>query len=277
MAETVLNITFLSGLIFLSLRLTTPILLASTANLIPSLAGVVDMSTEGSMTMGAFFAFLITHHTGSLWLGVLVGALTGLVFSLLSVLMIVVLKIRHSVSGIALNLLASGVTFFLFRTFYSSTAEHIPHINVFNQVNIPWLSGIPILGVLFSQHALTYFTYFVVLLLWLFIYKTKYGLILRATGEERSGCGHERVQCEPRPIPGTDHGRWSLWNCWSFPPLGIDGDLCHQYCSGSRMDRGHPGGLWPIQTRSDCPGCPFLWILNRLTASNPGAGHPISI
>jgi len=184
MPENVLDLAFVAGLLTLVFRLATPLLLASVANLVPALAGVVDMSPEGTMTLGAFFGFLVVQRTGSLWLGVVAGGLAGLVCSLLSALMIVVLKIRHSVAGIGQNLLAAGLTFYFFRTIYGSAGGEIPHVPVFDRVYIPGLSDLPIVGVLFNQHALTYLAYAVVALLWLVIYKTKYGLILRTTGEE---------------------------------------------------------------------------------------------
>ncbi|MHC1771579.1 MAG: ABC transporter permease [Flexilinea sp.] len=184
MLSDILQLSFLLGLLTVTIRISTPILLTALGRLVPSLAGIVDLSPEGGMLIGALAGFVVSEKTGSLWLGVLAGALGGLLLSLLSVFLIVVLKMDQSVSGIGINLLASGLSFYLFRSIYDSVGGSLPHSATFERVYIPGLSDIPFIGqVIFSQHALTYFTYFIAILIWFFLFKTKYGLIIRFTGE----------------------------------------------------------------------------------------------
>lgn len=184
MLDSILQVSFLVGLLTITFRISTPVLLAAVGRLVPSLAGVVDLSPEGGMLIGALVGFSTAQVTGSLWIGVLAGALAGLLLSLLSGVMIVVLKMDHSVSGIAVNMLAAGLSFYLFRSFYGASADEVPWVGTFERLSIPLLSKIPYLGeVLFSQHALTYLAYVIVFLVSFFLFKTKYGLILRFVGE----------------------------------------------------------------------------------------------
>jgi general nucleoside transport system permease protein len=184
MLNEIFQFSFLLGLLTVTLRITSPILLMAIGRLAPSLAGIVDLSPEGGMLMGAFAGFVVAERTGSLWLGVMAGALGGLLLSLLSVLLIVVLKMDQSVTGIGVNILAAGLSFYLYRSVYSSVGASLPHTAIFQPISIPGLSNIPFIGqVLFSQHALTYLTYFIAILAWFFLFKTKFGLIVRFTGE----------------------------------------------------------------------------------------------
>jgi ABC-type uncharacterized transport system permease subunit len=184
MLDNIFQVSFLLGLLAVTIRITTPILLTALGRLAPSLAGIVDLSPEGGMLIGALAGFVVSEKTGSLWLGVIAGASGGLVLSLLSAFLIVILKMDQSVSGIGVNLLASGLSFYLFRSIYGEAGGMLPHSETFQRIFIPGLSDIPFIGqVIFSQHALTYFTYFIAILIWFFLFKTKYGLIVRFTGE----------------------------------------------------------------------------------------------
>jgi simple sugar transport system permease protein len=98
--------------------------------------------------------------------------------------MIAVLRMDHSVTGVAVNMLAAGLSFYLFRSFYGASGDVTPFVGTFGRLRVPFLSNIPYLGeVLFSQHALTYLAYALAILVWFFLFKTKFGLILRFAGE----------------------------------------------------------------------------------------------
>ncbi len=137
MLSDILQFSFLLGLLTVTIRISTPILLTALGRLVPSLAGIVDLSPEGGMLIGALAGFVVSEKTGSLWLGVLAGALGGLLLSLLSVFLIVVLKMDQSVSGIGINLLASGLSFYLFRSIYDSVGGSLPHSATFERIYIP--------------------------------------------------------------------------------------------------------------------------------------------
>jgi general nucleoside transport system permease protein len=178
-----LQLTVIVGLFSVMIRITTPILLASVGRLIPSLAGVVDLSPEGVMLIGALAGFVAADRSGSAWLGLLGGLVAGLLLSVLSGILIVVLKMDHAVSGIAVNMFAAGIAYYLYRILYEAGGE-FPSVATFDRVHFAGLSDIPILGeILFSQHAITYLAYVLAILIGLFLFKTRFGLVLRFTGE----------------------------------------------------------------------------------------------
>lgn len=184
MFEQIFDLTFLVGFFSVWLRLSAPIIFASTGLLVAARAGIIDLTAEGVMLIGALGGFLAAFFTGSLWIGVLIGALVGMLASLLTSLMIVGLKMNHSVSGIGMNLFASGITFYLFRVVFSGGGEDIPSVETFDKYAVPILSKIPIVGeIFFSQYILTYIAFIIMIFVWFFLYKTRYGLVIRFSGE----------------------------------------------------------------------------------------------
>lgn len=181
----ILQTAFLASLLSGMIRICTPILFASMGELIAERAGILNLSVEGMMLMGALVGFVTSYQTGSLWAGitmsVLAGALMGLVMAFLSI----TLQIDQVVSGLTLNLLSSGITFFIYRLVFKEIGSgNPPGITPFEGVEIPLFSQIPLVGeILFSRHMLTYCTFMMVPLIYFFLYRTKYGLTLRAIGE----------------------------------------------------------------------------------------------
>ena len=165
-------------------RIAAPIILAALGELVTEKAGILNMGVEGTMLTGAFIGFLVVaSRTASISLALLAAVVAGGVMSLLMVFMASTLKVNQVVAGLALNLLASGLTFYWYRVAFNSIGA-TPTIETMKIAKIPLLSQIPYLGeVLFSQHPLTYFAFFMVRIIWFFINKTKYGLEIRCLGE----------------------------------------------------------------------------------------------
>jgi general nucleoside transport system permease protein len=180
-----LRATFVVGLFSGMIRIATPILLAAMGELVAESAGVLNLSIEGTMLMGAFTGFLVAHLSGSLWLGVLAAIASGALMGLLMAFLASTLRADQTVSGLALNIVASGLAFYLFRlAFKNAGSQNLPSVGAFSTVQIPLLSRIPFVGeVLFTQHALTYLAFLMVPLISLFLYRTRPGLELRSIGE----------------------------------------------------------------------------------------------
>jgi simple sugar transport system permease protein len=180
-----LQTTFIISLLAGMIRIATPILFGAMGELVTERSGVLNLSIEGTMLMGAFVGFLITYNSESLWLGVLAAMVAGALMGLLMAVMASTLKVDQTVTGLAINLLASGLSFYLFRLAFKDVgSENLPSIATFEVVRIPLLSEIPFLGrILFSQHALTYLAFLLVPVIAFFLYRTKYGLELRSVGE----------------------------------------------------------------------------------------------
>jgi len=164
-------------------RIATPILLAALGEMIAERSGVYNMGLEGTMLMGAFTAYLGVHYTGSLWLGVVIAMITGGLMSLIFAFLVITLKVEQIVTGLALNLLGSGLSIFWLRAAFAN-ASQTPTIPFFDTAPVPLLSDIPFLGpILFDQKLLTYMAFLLVPACWYFLFRTRYGLELRCAGE----------------------------------------------------------------------------------------------
>jgi ABC-type uncharacterized transport system permease subunit len=156
----------------------TTILYAALGELIGERAGVVNLGTEGCMLSGALAGFATGATTGSAWIGVLAGFAAGALCGLLHAFMVVFRRADQLASGLVIWFLALGVTSVYGTKYIDMTVPPLARIDV------PGLSGIPWVGpILFEQDALVYASYGLVALVWLVMFKTRVGLVLRATGE----------------------------------------------------------------------------------------------
>ena len=138
--EALFSITLLAGMV----RIATPVLLAASGELVTERSGVMNLGIEGMMLTGAFAGFMTAHETGSLWLGVLGAVVASGLPALLMAFMCVTLRLDQVVSGLAINLLASGLTFYFFRvSFQEAGDQNLPNVATFSPVEIPGLSSIP--------------------------------------------------------------------------------------------------------------------------------------
>ncbi len=183
MPTQLLQTAVIASILASTLRLATPLLLAALGEMVTERSGVMNLGVEGMMLLSAFTSYVVTFWTNSLLLGLLAGAATGGLMALLMAFMAVTLKVEQIVTGMALNLLGAGLSVFLLRLVFGLRGDLVT-IRLFDPVNIPVLSDLPIAGpVLFGQRPLTYLAFLLVPVIWFFMYRTKYGLQLRAVGE----------------------------------------------------------------------------------------------
>lgn len=168
--------SFLSniGIIFLStIRMSVPITLAAVAGVFSARAGIMALGLEGMMLAGAFGAALGSYVTGSAFIGILTGICAGVIISLLHGILTIKYHVDHVISGIGLNLLASGVTTVLLQIIWGNRGNS-PEVSSIKSINIPLLGQIsPIVCVMIL----------VVIVSWIVIFKTTFGLRLRMVGE----------------------------------------------------------------------------------------------
>lgn len=156
----------------------TPLLYATLGEIITERSGVLNLGVEGMMIVGAFFAFLGLHATGSPWAGVCAGALAGAAMASVHGVLCIILRGNQVVSGLALTILGLGLADYLGAPFMGITTEG------FSAFDFPVLSNLPVIGrVFFRQDALVYLSYLLPPLLWFFLRYTRWGLGLRAAGE----------------------------------------------------------------------------------------------
>ena len=161
-----------------AVRTATPLLLASTGEVVTERAGVINIALEGCMIAGAFAAFAFGPHGALLGYSAAVGA--GLCVGLVLSLFVVTLRRDQIIAGTALTMLALGVTGTLFRARADALLVHATE----PAIAIPVLSRLPVLGgALFSQPSITYVAILFVPLVWWWLYRSQAGLALRAIGE----------------------------------------------------------------------------------------------
>lgn len=183
------------------LRVTTPILFATLAALISDKAGVMNIALEGIMLIAALAGVVFSALTGSASIGLLAAIVAGALVGLFLAYCALELKTDIILSGIAINLMASGGTVFLLfliagdKGISSSLAS-----KVLPKLNIPGIASIPVLGTMLSGHnVLTYVALLSVLAVFIFLYRTPLGLRIRAVGENPGaaasvGIGVTRIQ-----------------------------------------------------------------------------------
>lgn len=179
MIHQLLSLSTIVGILATAVRLTTPFLLAALGEMFAQRSGIYNLGVEGVMMMGAFGGFWVALVTGSAWLGILaamgIGALMGLLMAFISVTM----QAEQGISGIGLYMFGWGLAGFLFRL----TVGYITSIDGFKPIAIPLLSDIPILGtVLFDHNWMVYFALLMVPITWVILFKTTWGLKVRAVG-----------------------------------------------------------------------------------------------
>lgn len=184
MLNDILTLTIIISLLSAMVRMTTPILLAALGELVTEHAGVMNLGVEGMMLMGAYVGFMVGNKTDSLLYASLAGILVGAGMSLIMAFMANTLKVDQTVTGLALNLLAQGLSFYWYRVVYSEVGGQAPVTQIFQVAPLPVLSKIPLIGeILFSQTVLTYIAFMMVPVIWFFLYRTRYGLLIRTLGE----------------------------------------------------------------------------------------------
>lgn len=165
-----------------SLRLSIPIVFAAVGGVISERSGVFNIALEGCILGGAFGAAVGAYLVGTPFAGLLLGVFVAMLAGLILAGLAVGLAINQLVAGIAINILMLGLTSYLARLILGADATST--LPGFTPVAIPGLSSIPIVGaVLFHQDILTYLMYLLVPLAWWVIYKTPWGLNLRAIGD----------------------------------------------------------------------------------------------
>lgn len=166
-----------------TIRNATPLVFAALGGMFSERSGVVNIALEGLMLIAAFAGVVGAALFNSALVGLLFGLGAGLLFALIHALMCVTFEADQIISGTAINLLALGGTGFLMVLIFGSGGTS-PRVEGFKQVAIPVLSDIPIVGqALFSQSLLVYLMYLLVPVTFFVVFRTPFGLRLRATGE----------------------------------------------------------------------------------------------
>lgn len=175
-----LSISVLTGILASAIRLATPYLYAAIGETFGQRSGVLNLGVDGVMLLSAFAAYVSVLSGASPWLGLLAALAVGAVMGLVLGLVNVTLQATQGISGIGIYLFGLGLSDLLFQKFVGTARS----VRGFQEVPIPLLSDIPIVGPIFFEHSvLVYGAYLLVPLAWFVLNKTTFGLNIRAVGE----------------------------------------------------------------------------------------------
>ncbi|MCG8684272.1 MAG: ABC transporter permease [Desulfobacterales bacterium] len=157
----------------------TPLLLATTGEVLCERSGILNLGVEGVMAVGAVVAFIVTMTTGQPWLGVLAAVGAGMAISVIHAFASVSLQANQVVSGLALTMLGLGLSGMIGKPYVGR-----PLSIKMEDVAIPYLSDIPYIGkALFYQSPFFYLAIILALVAWFFLERTRLGIQVRSTGE----------------------------------------------------------------------------------------------
>ncbi|MEM9715217.1 MAG: ABC transporter permease [Pseudomonadota bacterium] len=175
-------------------RIATPLILCAMAGIFAERSGIVDISLEGKLLMGAFAAAAIAALTGSAWAGLLAAMGAGVFMSLIHGFATITHKGDHVVSGVAINILASGLTVIIGIALFAQGGQTpiIPSDARFRPIEwigVNIMDAIPVVGPIYRQlisghNLLVYTAVLMVPLVSFVLYKSRFGLRLRAVGEK---------------------------------------------------------------------------------------------
>jgi ABC-type uncharacterized transport system permease subunit len=170
-----------------TLESATPLILAALGGMFSERSGVVNIALEGMMTMGAWAAVATSWFTLNPWLGVLASIVVGGLMGLVHAVICVKLKGNQIVSGTAIILFAWGFTAYMIWVIWPGASGVSESVTPLPPVNIPAIQSIPVIGLAFgSLCPLIYVMFALIPLCWYILYRTPFGLRLRAAGEDPS-------------------------------------------------------------------------------------------
>ncbi len=171
------------GLFAAAIRLATPIIYAGLGGMFSERVGIVNIGLEGTMLTSAFTGVVASYYTGNPWIGVLVSVITGGLVSLI----LAVLTIKYAgdqiVSGTGINIMALGFTSYMTQIIWGNRGAS-DGVQGISDIAIPIVKDIPVIGPIFGTHSpLVYLMPLVVYASYYVLFKTPFGLRIRAVGE----------------------------------------------------------------------------------------------
>jgi simple sugar transport system permease protein len=176
-----------------TMRVSTPLILAAMAGLMSERSGIIDIGLEGKMLASAFAGAAVASVAASVWLGLLAAVATSVALAMLHGFACVTHRGNQVVSGVAINILAAGLTIVLGTAWFHQGGQTPPLPNEARFTAIHWplakmLADVPVIGSLYAElisghNLLVYVAFLSVPLVWWTVYRTRFGLRLRAVGD----------------------------------------------------------------------------------------------
>lgn len=177
----------------MTVRLSVVLIFACLAGLYSERAGIFDIGLEGKLLISAFFSAAISYETGNVWIGVLAGVAASMVFALIHGLASITYRGNQLIAGVALNFLASGLTIVIGHAWFKKGGQSpsLPQGSRFQEIILPFadaMRDIPMIGPIYADvisghKPLVYIAFLLVPFTWWLLFRTRFGLRLRAVGE----------------------------------------------------------------------------------------------
>ena len=192
-------VTWLSA----ALGLAGPVLLAALGETFAERSGVLNVGIEGTMLLGALASFLASYYSGMVWFSLLVAIVVGIIANLFLAWMYVSVRASQVVAGLVFNVLALGIASTVYRRAMGNSAAP-ESIAMFHPLHIPGISNLPLIGpVLFGQSILFYLTLALAFVAHFILFRTNFGLALRASGENPAAADSAGISVYRMRYAGT--------------------------------------------------------------------------
>lgn len=233
-----------------SIAMSIPLVLASVGGAFSVRSGIMALGLESMMMMGAFFGVLGSYFTGSVLFGFLLGMVGGMVIGLFHGILSVRYKVNQVISGIGLNLLALAVTTLLMQLIWSNKGS-TPQVASIS-TTLDFFAPIPVIGPILAQQSVSFLVMAAVVIVgWIVLFKTRFGLRLRMVGENPKAAATMGPAGSRHQVLRRAHLRRSGRRGRRLPVPGSVGHVRAQHDRRPRLHRGghrHPG---PVQPRAD--------------------------
>jgi general nucleoside transport system permease protein len=192
-----------TGLLVQALGISTPIIFGSLGGVISERVGVTNVAIEGQLLGGAFVAAVVTTVTHSIVAGLLAAVVAGVLVSFLLGVFAIKYVVNQVIVGVVINVLILGLTTFLYQQVLLTNISALNAPQTLKPIAIPLISEIPVLGpLLFDQNIIVYLMYLAVIGVTIGLFRTRWGLRLRAVGEHPQAAD----------TVGINVGRTRFWN-----------------------------------------------------------------
>lgn len=177
----ILKLMFSVNFILTVITASTPLLIAASGELVVERSGVLNLGVEGMMIMGAACGFAMAYLSGSIFVGALCGIVAGAATSAIFGMLTLGLAVNQVATGLALTIFGTGLSGLIGAGFVGDQIVQAPRLY------LPFLTGLPVVGkILFGEDAFVYFSFALIIGIWVFLYRSRAGLVLRAVGDNHT-------------------------------------------------------------------------------------------